>query len=96
MEGLDETVVQRSRNIRIVQFKVVQIVPEQVRGTARLRGHVLAVTVLARALLHRLGAAARGGKKRFHEKNARNVDLGYVAAINLRLFIGDHFLMVRR
>src|SRR4029450_7477053 len=57
---------QRQGNVRIVGVEVVQIIPEEVRGTARLRRHELRVAILPRAghsyaLLDALACGREGG-----------------------------------
>jgi hypothetical protein len=70
-EAFDQAVAQRPRGVRVVALEVVQVDEEEVRRAARLRHHVLAIAVFARAFaVAALAAAARRREHRLEEEDA--------------------------
>ena len=59
-EALDHALVERERDVRVLEIVVVQVVPEEVRRAPRLGREELAVAILLRAFhISLLGARAR-------------------------------------
>src|SRR6185437_4318155 len=93
-----EAVAQRQRDIGIVDVEIVQIVPEEVGGAARLRRHELGIAVLPGTFDRNafFGALACRREHRIEQEDAGNDHAPDIAAVDLVALVGDHLSMIGR